>query len=261
MDIKDLNRSQLIMLALLLSFVTSIATGITTVTLMQQAPPSVTVPINSVIRQTVEKIVPVQGKNTVQTIVVKEEDLVVDAIAKNKSAVFSVTKEVLDLEGKVAEAGAGFGFAVSKEGVVVADGLLVQGGQIYYVKNDSGKFKAEFLYLDKNGFSLLKVGSPLDEKSKLSFTVPSFGDISKMKIGQKILILGNTISSFIYEGGESLKLDITRSGGGSVVFDLDGEVLGIALSSDTHSFVPSNLILESLNPKEVLPENTQSKTP
>ena len=46
MDIKDLNKSQLILLAILLSFITSIATGIVTVTLMQQAPSSVTVPIN-----------------------------------------------------------------------------------------------------------------------------------------------------------------------------------------------------------------------
>ncbi len=58
MDIKDLNKHQLILLALLLSFVTSLATGITTVTLMQQAPDSVSVPITKVIRQTVEKISP-----------------------------------------------------------------------------------------------------------------------------------------------------------------------------------------------------------
>src|SRR3989344_6630264 len=58
MDIKDLNKSQLILLAVLLSFVTSIATGITTVTLMQQAPASVIVPVTRIIRETVEKIVP-----------------------------------------------------------------------------------------------------------------------------------------------------------------------------------------------------------
>ena len=49
MDIKDLNKSQLILLAVfLLAFITSIATGITTVTLMQQAPTSITIPINKV---------------------------------------------------------------------------------------------------------------------------------------------------------------------------------------------------------------------
>lgn len=58
MDVKELNKSQLILLALLLSFVTSIATGITTVTLMEKAPQSVTIPINRIVRETVEKVVP-----------------------------------------------------------------------------------------------------------------------------------------------------------------------------------------------------------
>ena len=88
MDIKDLNKTQLILLAVLLSFVTSIATGITTVTLMQQAPKSITTPINRVVQQTIEKIQQVEGKTVTQTVVVKEEDLVVDAIAKNKSSIF-----------------------------------------------------------------------------------------------------------------------------------------------------------------------------
>src|SRR3989338_8018073 len=100
MDIKDLNKAQLILLAILLSFVTSIATGIVTVTLMQQAPASVTVPINRIIQQTVEKIQQVEGKTTVNTIVVKEEDLVVDAIAKNQSAVFTITKDGTGSDGQ-----------------------------------------------------------------------------------------------------------------------------------------------------------------
>ena len=40
-------------------------------------------------------------------VVVKEEDLVVDAIAKNNSAVFSITKESQDADGKTIEVSAG----------------------------------------------------------------------------------------------------------------------------------------------------------
>ena len=133
MDVKDLNKPQLIMLAMLLSFVTSIASGITTVTLMQEAPQSIIQPINRIVRQTVEKIVPVEGKPTVQTVIIKEEDLVVDAIAKNQSAVFSITKQALDEEGKTVEVSAGRGFAVSDEGIVVAGALLVPGKRVYFV--------------------------------------------------------------------------------------------------------------------------------
>ncbi|MFA4975549.1 MAG: hypothetical protein WC839_02040 [Candidatus Paceibacterota bacterium] len=246
MDIKELNKSQLIMLAILLSFITSIATGITTVTLMQQAPPSVTVPINRIVRETVEKIVPQEGKTVTNTVIIKEEDLVVDAIAENKGALFSITKEILDLEGKTIEVTAGNGFVVSKDGIIVADGFLVPDKGVYYVSNSSGKFKADFISLDKNGFSFLKIGTPLDEKNKISFTMPVFGDLSKIKIGQKILVLGNTISSFIYDGSKDIKISTSKLNAGGLVLDLDGQVLGIALSSDTISFSSIDSIVEAL---------------
>ena len=250
MDIKDLNKSQLILLAVLLSFVTSIATGITTVTLMQQAPTSFTVPVNRVIQQTVEKIQRIEGKTTVQTVIVKEEDLVVDAIAKNKSAVFTVSKEILDAEGQVAEVSAGWGFAVSSDGIVVADANLVPDQGVYYLKNESGKFKADFVSTDKAGFSFLKIGVPLDEKNKILFTVPAFGDLEKMKAGQKILVLGSGISSYVFEGNKSLNIVILKSNTGGLVFNLDGEVLGIALSGDNANFASAKTIIDALKPAE-----------
>src|SRR3989344_8500681 len=172
MDVKDLNKTQLILLAVLLSFVTSIATGITTVTLMQQAPASFTAPVNNVIRQTIEKIQQVEGKTTIQTVVVKEEDLVVDAIAKNKSSTFIVN----NAESGNAESFAGKGFVINNEGVIVADALWASSQNVYFVQNDSGKFKATFLFSDK-GVSFLKIGDPVDGKSVVAYTVPVFGDL------------------------------------------------------------------------------------
>jgi S1-C subfamily serine protease len=225
---------------------------------MQQAPTSVTVPINRIVRQTVEKIVPGEGKNTVQTVVIKEEDLVVDAIAKNESATFSITKEILDIDGKTIETGAGNGFIVSSDGIVVADSSLVFDASVYYLKNESGKFHAEFISIGKNGFSFLKIGAPLDEKNKIAFTVPAFGDLSKIKIGQKILVLGNTIASFIFDGNKDIKTNIAKSNAGALILDLDGEALGIALSGDTFSFASIDSILEVLKAKEA---KTETKNP
>lgn len=255
MDIKDLNKSQLILLAILLSFITSIATGITTVTLMQQAPSSVTVPINRVVRETVEKIVPaaIDNKNPVQTVVIKEEDLVVDAISKNQSAVFTITKDTQDVTGKAVEAPMGRGFAISTNGIIVADGSLASTAGAYYVENSSGKFKADFVSLDKAGFSFLKIGDPVDGKSKVSYTVPAFGDLSKMKAGQKIIVLGDTISSFIFDGNSNMKISSAKSNPGALVFDLDGDALGITLSGDTTSFASINTILAALNAEGTAP--------
>ncbi|MFA6177601.1 MAG: S1C family serine protease [Candidatus Paceibacterota bacterium] len=254
MDIKELNKTQLILLAVLLSFVTSIATGITTVTLMQQAPASVTTPINRIVQQTIEKIEQVEGKTTVKTVIIKEEDLVVDAIAKNKSAVFSITKESQDAEFKTIEIGAGRGFAISSDGIIVADAFFVFDKGIYFVKNDSGKFKADFVSTDKSGFSFLKIGSPLDEKNKLAFTVPVFGDLDKMKIGQKVLVLGSSISSSIYEGDKNVDINVIKSNAGGIVLNLNGEALGIALFNDVTDFISIKTInnaLEALNPKKI----------
>lgn len=246
MDVKELNKSQLIMLALLLSFVTSIATGITTVTLMQQAPTSITTPISRVVKQTVEKIVP--GSVTNNTVVVKEEDLIVDAISKNQTAIFSITKEGVDDAGKTIEISAGKGIAITQDNIIVADASLAPDKEAYYVKNDSGKFKADFISTDKNGFSFLKIGVPLDEKNKLSYTVPTFGDLSKMKAGQKVIVLGGSMSSFMYEGSGDLKLSGSKSNAGALILDLDGDMLGIALSGE-NSFASISSIMGSLNPK------------
>lgn len=262
MDVKDLNKTQLILLAVLLSFITSIATGITTVTLMQQAPASITAPVNRIVQQTVDKIEQVEGKTITQTVVVKEEDLVVDAIAKNQSALFSVTKSVQDINFNTTEVSAGRGFAVSSSGIVAVDAALVPGKGVYYLKNGSGKFKADFVSTDKNGFSFLKIGDPVNGTDKISFTVPSFGDLSKMKIGQQILLLGSTVSSSIFEGlnaNKSLDLNVSKANVGDLVVNLDGEALGIALSGDTTSFASINSIndaLTALTPSTT-PANTQ----
>lgn len=235
MDIKDLNKVQLILLALLLSFVTSLATGITTVTLMQQAPASVTVPINRIVRQTVEKIVPVEGEKTVETIVVKEEDIIVEAISVNQASLFKVTKDIVDADGNDAEGSAGQGFAVT-DTIVVVDKVMVPGEGNYYVTNASGKFKAEFVAGNDAGFAFLKIGAAVNGTDKLETKVPTFGDITTMKRGQKILVLGDTTSSLIYEGGSDIKLSVTQSNAGGLVINLDGAALGIALIGEQNSF-------------------------
>jgi len=246
MDINDLNKSQLILLAILLSFITSIATGITTVTLMDQAPDAVTVPINRVIRQTVEKIQQVEGKTTVQTVVVKEEDLVVDAISKNKSSVFTLTKEVRNEHYDLVEVSAGRGFAVSDKNIIVADSLHVPDGGTYYAENSSGKFRAQFLNAGNSGFSFLKISEPVNGTSTLSYTVPAFGDLSKMKVGQKMIIIGGGLSTIIFEGGDSVRVSPTLSNAGGLILNLEGEALGIALYNDTRPFASIDSIKSAI---------------
>jgi hypothetical protein len=56
MDIEELSKAQLLMLMLLVNFVTSIATGILTVSLLDQAPANVTQTVNRIVDHTIETI-------------------------------------------------------------------------------------------------------------------------------------------------------------------------------------------------------------
>jgi len=102
---EELNKTQIILLTLLVSFVTSIATGITTVTLMDQAPPAITQTLNRVIERTVERVIqPASVVTNEVKVVVKEEDAIVSAFEKNRHSVVLV-EEVGEQNGKFVSLG------------------------------------------------------------------------------------------------------------------------------------------------------------
>ena len=99
MDIEHLSKSQIVLLTLLISFVTSIATGIVTVSLMAQAPPAIAQTVNRIVEQTVQQVVPANqsasaGKTVVteqKTVVVKESDMISQAVARVSPSLVRMT--------------------------------------------------------------------------------------------------------------------------------------------------------------------------
>src|SRR3989338_9400060 len=94
---EDLNKNQIVLLTLLVSFVTSIATGIMTVSLLQEAPLEVTSNINRIVEKTIETVTPATiltpQQKEVTTVVVKEEDLIIDSINKNIKSVVRINEK------------------------------------------------------------------------------------------------------------------------------------------------------------------------
>src|ERR1700689_4033409 len=98
MDMEKLNKSQIVLLGILVSFVTSIATGIVTVSLMQQAPPSVAETVNRVIEQTIETVAsstsqaqPAASVVTQQkTVVVDDSNLIAQAVKQVSPSVVRI---------------------------------------------------------------------------------------------------------------------------------------------------------------------------
>jgi len=100
MEMEELNKSQIVLLTLLVSFVTSLATGIVTVSLMEQGVSPVTTTINQIVERTKEIIVRVPEPQDpiviTETVTVHQSDLVAAAVAKNKDSSIIIYKVVLN---------------------------------------------------------------------------------------------------------------------------------------------------------------------
>jgi len=151
MDIKELNKSQLILLAILLSFVTSIATGITTVSLMQQAPASVTTPITRIVKQTVEKIVPAEVVNNAPALSEDQQKLLEDLKAIKPLTVS------LFLKGETEDKILGTGLFLGDNKVVIASLIpLPSEGENYVVKSILGEQKVSKVTQEKD-FTIIEL--------------------------------------------------------------------------------------------------------
>ena len=215
MQMHDLNNTQLILLALLVSFVTSIATGIVTVTLLDQAPPAVTQTINRVIERTVEVITPpkVSPPSTVtKTIVVKEEEFIVKAAEKNAPQVVEIGRlkkrfRAVGISRSPAEEfeleifGTAFvlnkDFAVSQNRVLNdTEGLVIKSASNHFYKVlVRGEDVAHNVTLFSIGERVESAeGIAVNAEPRGPFSDAIFADAEKIQIGQTAIALG------IYDG-------------------------------------------------------------
>ncbi|MBI5400552.1 MAG: trypsin-like peptidase domain-containing protein [Candidatus Yonathbacteria bacterium] len=249
---EHLTKAQIVLLTLFVSFVASMATGIVVVTLMQQSPEPVTKTINNVIERTIEKITPTFIEKPGKTIVVKDEDLMVAAIARNIKS--TVAFRVVGQDGESHTAGVGT--------IVSADGLII---------TDKGNFGAGVLTTTVNGVQYalqvlsnesadtLGLGrlTPVSATTTPVFIPVTFGNLDNLKLGQTAIVIGGRDGKTITTGlisnldthtvtdkdkkTDSKVLDIisvsTRFSGasnGAPVITLGGEVVGF-LSIDENA--------------------------
>jgi len=261
---EDLNKQQLILLTLLVSFVTSIATGIITFSLLKEAPVEVTQTINRVVERTIEKVVPVEGGGgttvTEVTTVVSEEDLILESIEKNIKSIVRI--KTLGADGT--EIVTGLGLVVGSDGVVAVDERSFGGGNYSIVFHDGGIYNVSKSYKDPNSkIVFLKVGKAAADTYK--FYPGVLGNSGILKLGQTLIAVTgrerNTVAigrvsdiSKDAEGGIKLlstDLRSLRASPGSPVLNLNGEVVGleapISDGADTISYYPINMIQKALS--------------
>lgn len=152
MDIKELNKAQLVMLLILLSFVVSIATSIITASLMQEAPISVSAPINKVVRETVEKIVPTVKDENDESALSEDQKKLLEELKAIKPLTVS-----LYLKGTTEDKILGTGLFLGDNKVVIAAIISVpKEGEEYVVKSVLGEQKVSKVTQEKD-FTIIEL--------------------------------------------------------------------------------------------------------
>lgn len=123
-SIDDLNKTQLILLVLLVTFVTSIATGIITTTLLAEAPVSVTQTINRVVERTIETVAP--ENLTAKYVLSADDKKLLEAVNR----AISISVEIKE-KGAATSSPSILGIIVSEDGLIVASAKGITSSSTY----------------------------------------------------------------------------------------------------------------------------------
>lgn len=271
MDLEQLTKHQIVLLTLLVSFMTSIATGIVTVSLMNQAPPEVTRTINQIVQQTVEKVVPVsQGAavaNTVEkTVVIKSDDLAAQSIA-------SVQKGVIRITAKGDDKLIARGIIITAQGTALTDRSSLEDSTAtaFEAILANGQRVPAILRADQSTTSPLAV-IDLTVGTSTGFAPVGMADIGKIKLGESVIRIGGVGSDSVGMGvvatlptGDSSKMieaTVSSATPGSVLVSLFGDIIGISTGSSQAQGGDFYTIpkVSSTPPATTTPSSTSSKS-
>lgn len=201
---ENLTKQQIVLLTLLVSFVTSIATGIVSVSLLSQEPQGVTQTINRVVEKTIERVVTVPNQGAVvtkETVVVNSEDLTVSSIEKNSKSLVRIYKKVLEAPEAVAkDVFVGVGFVLGKDGLLVTGvGIGKEGGSYFGVFPDGTQLVLSKVEREEEA-SIFLFRAVKPEKSDFTFFPVVLGDSDKIKLGQTVISLGGNLKNNVSLG-------------------------------------------------------------
>jgi hypothetical protein len=261
MDIEKLTKSQIVLLTLLVSFVTSIATGIVTVSLMQQAPPSVAETVDRVIENTIETVATSTKNQSAAVATTQEKTVVVNEADLIAQSVKQVSPSVVRIYSSDQTQFFGLGVVIDASGTVATDIGALGGAQSAVVELQSGTQVDSSVTSRDQSFGMVFLTpatstSPMPKwlPATLLQSDPQLGDVVVAISGQKLTAIAQGLVTQIDPSDpstnvpETLVTDIDPSSilPGSPIIDTNGDVVGVSTgvsrASSASGFIPTSVI-------------------
>lgn len=250
---EHLNKQQIVLLTLLVSFVTSIATGIVTVSLVNQAPVGITQTINRVVEKTIEKVItPLNTTNTQtvkETIVVNENDQVVSAIDRNSKSLIRIYRTSVD-PASLSESMVLVGLAVviTDDGIVAADNSVISESGKYFIVSDDGKLHDLTVLRAAGGEQVALLKIKTDDKNPLTLPKVTLSGQGDLKLGQSVVYIAgdtkNTVATGIVSSlnTKEVKIDVASTSA-STTPQTKTIIVSIVTTVPSSNFLPGGLLL------------------
>ena len=269
---EQLSKSQIVLLTLLVSFVTSIATGIVTVSLMDQAPPAVAQTVNRIIERTIETVAAQPTGQTAATIVtqektviIKEADLISQALTRVNPSIVRLFTTSTDTPAFLA-----LGVVMDASGTIVSDADIFKEGDVAIAELASGarvrvtltsqdttSAIAYFAAATTTTEGKTPVWSPISIAGihpALGATVIAIGGKSTPRVGTGIITA--LIASADDKGPQVIDTDVGVESifAGSPIITTEGSLLGlrtgIARAASATGFVSASVLMKKEEKKD-----------
>jgi S1-C subfamily serine protease len=241
MDIEQLTKSQIVLLTLLVSFVTSIATGIVTISLVDQGPPAIAQTVNRVIERTIQAAAPQSAAVAVtqeKTVIVNESDLIAQAITQVSPSVVRVYAPGTATSSTFLS----LGVVLSSIGYIATDESAIGDATDLSVALPNGTTVSAHVAArdDASGIAYVAAATSSGAQAvawspvKLSTQPPILGGNTVTLSGETVARVGNGLISSIAKGdpGTPTVIDTAIPGSavmkGSPLISTDGTVLGLS---------------------------------
>ena len=244
MNIEELSKSQLILLTILVNFVTSVATGILTVSLLDHAPPVVSQTVNRIVDHTIETVAAPAAviAAPTPTPAPSTQDLVTAALAADQAR-FAY---VYDGKTGTSSPAIAIGTYLVKSRAVATASLASLPKEALVVFADGSSAPASLSH-EGGGISIYGFG---DKAALPSAPAVSLVPAGALKLGQTALAVGSDggastgiVSQVVKDGVHTTLPDI---GAGSATVDLSGNLIGIAAGGTAGLLIGTDQILALL---------------